>query len=190
MLRKYVIYLSIKETCDTEFSLTYNSFNSAKDNIDNFLSQVFEKRNKKYKQISKEEQEKLKYCKNLEDLFYVRRKNSEAIIYFVSIIPGTFYNGYSIEKYGKIGIAEFIVDESTGEHNNNEIKIKDMHVTNYERGAHVSFVSELKNVLAKRERKPITFEKEFKKDETFVNSLVEGKSKLKSSKNYIHESND
>jgi hypothetical protein len=182
MNRNYVIYFCIKDSCDVEFSLPYNSFNSAKDKIDDFLSVFANKRGKHTKIVSKDEFEKIKLLKRPENYFYVRRKNSEAVVYFVNILSGTFYNTYTIEKYGKVGIAEFLIQNTDKKVNVDEIKIKDMHVTNYERGTHVSFVSELKNVLNKREKKTFDMpaKEEKVKSNAFISALIEGKSKLKS----------
>jgi len=179
MLRKYAIYLSLKETCDVYFSSTYSSFNEAKNHIDSFLENYAKKRGKKTIMVSKEELEKLKHQKTFEDCLYIRRKNSEAVVYYVNILEGRFYNSYSIEKFGKVGVNEFTFSQDTNLTIDEE-KTADLHVTNYERGTHVSFVSELKNVL--NNRKNITFEilkEEKKEDNPFISSLVEGKGKLK-----------
>ena len=177
MLRKYVIYFSLKETCDVYFSPMYSSFNEAKNNIDSFLENFAKKRGKKTINVSKEELEKLN--KKSEDCFYVRRKNSEAIVYNVNVSSGYFINSYTVEKYGRVNINEFTLSEKEPL---DEEKTADLHVTNYERGTHVSFVSELKNVLHNRE-KNVEFqilkpEKE-QEENPFILSLIEGKSKLK-----------
>jgi hypothetical protein len=210
MLQKYIIYFTIKETCDVYFSQPYSTFNKAKDNIDKFLEDHAKNRGKKVINLSKEELEKLKLSKKPEDCFYVRRKNSEAIVYNIVTSYGTFYNSYSVEKFGKINITEILFkkenvcngksdkNEDKSEDNEDkeenfipEDKIADLHVTNYERGAHVSFVSELKNVLNSRKLKDIKIkpendtkeekEKDIKnnKESPFIASLIEGKIKLR-----------
>ena len=183
----YVIYFCVKNSCDVEFGIPHMQYSSAKEGIDDFLSKYAEKRGKKLKYVGKEEFEKIKLLKRPEDCFYIRKKNSEAVVYNVNISIGTIYNSYSIEKYGKIGIAEFpcqnnVVLSAKSPECNEEIKIKDMHVTNYERGAHVSFVTELKSVLSKRTPSQNV---EIEKKEVspcsndFISSLIEGKKKLK-----------
>jgi len=187
MNRNYVIYFCMKESCDVEFSLPYDSFNSAKNKIEEFITEFSKRRGKTVKFVSKDEFEKIKTMKRPEICLYVRKKNSEAIVYGVNVSTGTFYNTYSIEKYGKIGIAEFFTQiENTVNKDKNE-KIKDMHVTNYERGAHVSFVSELKNVLSKRDKSsiieiPSTIPEKNIQHQKFINDLIEGKKKLKTNK--------
>ena len=181
MLQKYIIYFSLRESCDVHFSQMFSSFNMAKQNIDSFLEDFAKKRGKKVVNVSKEELEKMKTCKKPEDCFYVRRKNSEAIVYKVNISQGTFYNSYYLEKYGKLNINEFIF------HQKEEVipqeKITELYVTNQERGAHISFLSELKDVINKRENKQVKFQidnvvKE-KTDTEFILSLKEGKKNLK-----------
>lgn len=177
MLRKYVIYFGLKETCDVYFSSMYSSFNEAKNNIDNFLENYAKKRGKKIINVSKEELEKIKLNKRPEDCFYVRRKNSEAIIYYVNILSGTFYNSYYIEKYGKVNINEFTLSEKGPI---DEQKTVESHVTNYERGTHVSFVSELKSVLQNRQKNfEIEILKKEQEENPFILSLSNGKSSLR-----------
>ena len=183
MLQKYIIYFSLRESCDVYFSQMYSTFNSAKENIDVFLENYAEKRGKKIIITSKEELESLKLSKKCEDCFYVRRKNSEAIVYNVNVSQGTFYNSYSIEKYGKVNINEFIFYQNKEEVIPEE-KVADLYVTNHERGTHVSFLSELKDVINKREKKEVTFEigeslKKEKTDSDFIKSLKEGKKSLR-----------
>lgn len=186
MNRNYLIYFCMKETCDVEFSLPYNSFNSAKDGMENFLNEFSKKRGKNIKFVSKEEFEKIRSLKKPEDCFYVRKKNSEAVIYTVNVLQGTFYNSFYIEKYGKVSIGEFFTSiENVIINKEKNEKIKDMHVTNYERGAHVSFVTELKNVLGKRDNSsiievPANIPKENVQHQAFISALMEGKKKLKS----------
>jgi len=180
MLQKYIIYFTLKDTCDVIFSPMFSSFNSAKDGIKNFIHTYAEDRGKKVIMISKEELEKLKMSKKPEDCIYIRKKNSQAIVYGVNISEGRIYNSYSLEKLGKVGINEFMFPvEQKAEIN--ETKLYDAHVTNYERGTHVSFLSELKNVLTKREEKEfveVSTEKEFGEN-PFISSLIAGKKTLK-----------
>ena len=181
MLQKYIIYFSLKESCDVYFSPMYSSFNKAKQEIDNFLKDFAKKRGKKVIIVSKDELEKLKVSKKPEDCFYVRRKNSQAVVYNVNISQGAFYNSYSIEKYGKINVNEFIFQTNKEEKVISEEKIADLYVTNQERGTHISFLSELKDVINKREKKEVNFHIEPKeKDESkFILSLKEGKKTLR-----------
>lgn len=173
MLQKYVVYFTLKD-CDIYFSSVYSTFNEAKNNIDSFIDNFAKERGKRVIMVTKEELEKLK---PVENCLYVRRKKSEAVIYKLNVSTGTFYNSYKLIKMGKVGINEFVfkLNESVTEN-----KIVESHVTNYERGAHVSFVSELKDVLNRREKKPfkiVTREKD--NNNAFINSLIEGKKKLK-----------
>jgi len=180
MLQKYIIYFSLKESCDVYFSPMYSSFNNARERIDDFLENYAKKRGKKLINVTKEELEKLKLTKKPENCFYVRRKNSEAIVYHVNISEGTFYNSYSIEKFGKVNINEFLFQQK--EETIPEEKVTELYVTNHERGAHVSFLSELKDVINKRENKNLNFDltnKNEKQDTPFVLSLKEGKQKLR-----------
>ena len=180
MLQKYIIYFSLKESCDVYFSPMYSSFNIAREQIDDFLENYAKKRGKKLINVTKEELEKLKLTKKPENCFYVRRKNSETIVYHVNISEGTFYNSYSIEKFGKVNINEFLFQQK--EESIPEEKVTELYVTNHERGAHVSFLSELKDVINKRENKKVNFDltnKNEKQDTPFVLSLKEGKQKLR-----------
>lgn len=181
MLQKYVIYFSLKDTCDVTFSPMFSSFNSAKESIKTFVDKYANDRGKKTIVVSKEELEKLKSVKIPEDCLYVRRKNSEAIVYHVSVSTGRIYNSYSLEKLGKVGITEFIIPFQKDEPVINETKLYDTHVTNYERGTHVSFVSELKNVLLNRQKNKFSenINKKEKEQNPFILSLIEGKTKLK-----------
>jgi hypothetical protein len=188
MNRNYVIYFCMKETCDVEFSLPYNSFNSAKDKIDEFLSEFCKKRGKTVKFVSKDEFEKIRLLKRPDDCLYVRRKNSEAVVYNVNVLTGTFYNTYNIEKYGKVGISEFFTQlQGNMDKVETETKMKDIHVTNYERGAHVSFVNELKNALIARDKRDKNIEVsgvsnnilKSSEQQAFISSLINGKLKLK-----------
>ena len=180
MLQKYIIYFSLKDTCDVIFSPMFSSFNSAKEGIKNFIHTYAEDRGKKLVMVSKEELEKLKTTKKPEDCIYIRKKNSQAVVYGVCVCEGRIYNSYSIEKLGKVGITEFMFPvEQKAEIN--ETKLYDAHVTNYERGTHVSFLSELKNVLTSREEKEfveVSTEKEVEEN-PFILSLVAGKKTLR-----------
>tara|TARA_R110001599_G_scaffold218081_1_gene416351 strand:+ start:138 stop:716 length:579 start_codon:yes stop_codon:yes gene_type:complete len=176
MLQKYFIYFSLKEECNVYFSSTYSTFNEAKHNIENFLKDYAHTRGKSVIYVTKEELEKVKVP---EKAYYVRRKNSEAIVYNFETNIGRFYNTYTLTKYGKIGINEILFSKEE-----KEISVEktvNLHVTNYERGAHVSFVSELKNVLSKRELTIILPQKkEVEKPENpFITSLKLGKTTLR-----------
>jgi hypothetical protein len=185
MLR-YILYLNLKEEVLFHNEL-FLSFNNAKEEIDSFFDDYAKKRGKKIVFLSKEELEKLKLVKKPEDFFYIRKKQSEATIYSRITIPGTFYNSYSIEKYGNIGINEFLIRKADEIQNVQNIKdIKELHITNHERGSHVSLISELKKVLSKRDSpKEIKEIKDIKeKDDSFVKALEEGKTKLRSIQQY------
>jgi len=180
MLQKYIIYFSLKDTCDVIFSPIYSSFNSAKTGIKSFIDSYAQDRGKKTVLISKEELEKLKCSKKPEDCFYIRKKNSEAIVYHVVVSEGRIYNSYKIEKLGKVGITEMMIQVQEKQEIN-ETKLYDAHVTNYERGTHVSFLSELKNVLTNRSEKEfveVSMDKECEEN-PFIISLLEGKKILK-----------
>lgn len=176
MLQKYFLYFSLKEECNVYFSSTYSTFNEAKHNIENFLKDYAHTRGQSVIYVTKEELEKVKVP---EKAYYVRRKNSEAIVYNFETNIGRFYNTYTLTKYGKIGINEILFSKEE-----KEISVEktvNLHVTNYERGAHVSFVSELKNVLSKRELTIILPQKkEVEKSENpFITSLKLGKTTLR-----------
>ena len=111
---------------------------------------------------------------------YVRRKNSEAVVYNFETNLGTFYNTYTLTKYGKIGIHEILFSKEEKEISPE--KTVNLHVTNYERGAHVSFVSELKNVLSKRGTSVILPQKKELEisENPFITSLKLGKTTLRS----------
>jgi hypothetical protein len=181
----YVIYLSLVEDGNVIFSSPFSTFNSAKDNIEIFLNDYGQKIGKKCVSVSKEELEKLKVDKMLEDCFYVRRKNSEATIYYRNVLAGYFRNTFLLNRYGKIGINEFSIPSTVNhsftsliEHRQEEVKKEAVEKMSH--GVHVTFISELKNVLLNRknniaeeiEKKPITVN-------PFVSSLIEGKSRLR-----------
>ena len=176
MLQKYFIYFSTKEECNVYFSSTYPTFNKAKDNIENFLEDYAKTRGKSVIYVTKEELEKVKVPKKA---YYVRRKNSEAVVYNFETNLGTFYNTYTLTKYGKIGIHEILFSKEEKEISPE--KTVNLHVTNYERGAHVSFVSELKNVLSKRESSVILPQKKELEisENPFITSLKLGKTTLR-----------
>ena len=178
----YIIYLSIKEDGNVIFSSPYSSFNSAKQNIESFLNEYAEKRGKKVIYKTKDEFEKLKLVKRPDDVFYVRKKNSEAVIYYRQTVTGTFYNSFIVEKYGRIGINEFSCDEETPNHViQNEVVIqKKEEKETMAHGMHVTFISELKNALNKRKDKEPEFSITPKFiDNPFLDSLVERKNSLK-----------
>lgn len=187
MLQKFVIYFSLKESGDVLFSPIYSSFNHAKDSMNSFLEDYFKRMGKKVFFVTKEEFEK---NKKPENGFYVRKKNSEAVIYRSIVSVGTFYNTYSMEKYGKLGINEFLIPKDNSDLVINNDKIKDLYVTNQERGTHISFLSELKNTIAKRENvNNIQIQKQEKKEkdrmDIFIDALLEGKNKLKTASSEI-----
>lgn len=180
---KFALYLNIREDGNVLFhNELFSSFNVAKEQMENFLDNFAKKRGKKLVEISKQEFEKLKVSRKLEDVWYIRKKNSEIIIYSRNVLSGRFYDSHSIEKFGKVGINEFLVslNDVKNEGKNEDFEIRNLHITNHERGNHVSLVSELKHVLARRERKNIPeIKSQIKFDTKFLEDLVEGKKKLK-----------
>ncbi len=185
----YVIYMNLKEG-SVIFSELFPSFSQAKNNIDNFLLDYGQKLGKPLSFCSKDELEKLKLNKKIEEGFYVRKKDSNAIIYVRNTIAGTFYNTYVLEKHAHLGINEFILPLT----NNPKKEIKDIHITNRERGSHVNVITELKTVLHKK-NKEINRKKDMQEDvnrydnepeieqdkmSIFIRDLTEGKKKLKS----------
>ena len=108
MLTKYQIYLVEKESSDVIFSSLFNSYNSAKENMLDFISDYCKKRNKLYKVVTKEEFEKLKLSNKADANLFVRMKGNEALIYYMHTISGRVYNSYSLEKYERIGINELL----------------------------------------------------------------------------------
>ncbi len=149
--------------------------------MNRLLENLASKNGKKILEISKEEFEKLKILGKYEDVFYVRRKSSEILIYSQNVIEGRIYNTYTLNKFGKIGINEFLVKGENVSEKIEEVEIRNLHVTNHERGNHVSLISELREVLAKKERKNIDIvRKEFLINKSsFIDSLVEGKKTLR-----------
>jgi hypothetical protein len=180
---KFALYLSTREDGNVIFhNELFSSFNVAKKEMDNFLLEITKKRSKKVIEIEKEEFEKLKISGKIEDAFYIRKKNSQILIYSRGILPGRIYNSYGLNKFGKIGINEFLIQtELETQKCVEESKITNLHVTNHERGNHVSLVSELKEVLARREARkiPVKITSQFTFDTSFVEDLIEGKKKLK-----------
>lgn len=177
MQTKYIIYLSLKESCEVEFSSLYNSYNSAKEDMNSFLNSCIEKRGKKIKLVSKEELTKIKLVKHPEDCIYVKRKTSEAVLYSVHTIVGIFYNAYNISKFAKSGITEILIS------NEKEVVILEKNKGDKPKvKSEITFLSELKNILDKRERIEFSFPDTLKKDKCedgFVSSLLEQKALLK-----------
>jgi hypothetical protein len=180
---KFALYLNIKEDGEVLFhNELFSSFNVAKEKMEEFLEEFAKKRGKKVVEITKEDFEKLKNSKKIEDVFYIRKKNSEIIIYSRGVLPGTFYNSYTLEKFGKISVNEFLISsDEEKEPKIEDFEIRNLHITNHERGTHVTLVSELKDVLSKRYNKniPENIGTQTKIDTSFIESLIEGKEKLK-----------
>ena len=208
MFSAYTVYFAYSDTLNVEFSQVYNSFNSAKSSMEAFLEEQLSKIGKKGTYVTKEEFEVVKN-KPVKDSFYIRKKNSEATVFAAITNVGRFYDTYSISKFGKVGITEFncfvkgaskevvVEKEKTKEEEKkaepilelenktvSEIELKELHVTNYERGAHVSFINDLKSRLKARQGKEFVFEKIKNTEEdgmkVFIGKLQEGKSRLKS----------
>ncbi len=132
----------------------YKSFNIAKSDMNEYIERTLGissgisscvNTKKEVKYVTEADFDKIKESKNT-DAYYVVKMTSESIVYKLNTLSGTFYNSYILQKIGKFVISELSVYTNTV--NISETKIKDLHVTNYERGAHVSFVSELKQKLA------------------------------------------
>lgn len=191
MKRFYVIYLSLREDGNVLFSSFFSSFNDAKGNIDYFLKDYLDKRGKSFKIISKEDFEKVKLEKIPEDCIFVRRKNSEATLYYRSTVTGTFYNSYTIERFGKIGINEFSYSEETIKDKEQTFSANNKKIDGIEKlshGVHVNLMSELKSILTKRVKKEENIDtknsliKEDKKEivtSEFVHSLIQRKNTLR-----------
>lgn len=176
MNRFYVIYLCLRDDGNVIFSSPYPSFTKAKENIDSFLNEYADKRSKKVVFLSKDEMEILKTNKKPEDSLFVRKKNSDATVYFRNTLTGTFYNSYSIERYGKVGINEFNISPEV---ENKKVE-KEEGVEKLSHGVHVTFISELKNALSKKlPNKEIKIQPKDKEISPFVTSLVEGKKTLR-----------
>ena len=183
----YVIYLSVKEDATVVFSPIFSSFNKAKENIDIFLKDYAEKRGKSISFLSKEELEKLKLNKKPDDCFYIRKKTTEATVYFRNTLHGTWYNSFSIDRYGKLGINEFNIEYAVSttvtEYKKEEIKKETVEKMSH--GAHVNFISELKDVISKRKNLTQSVLEENskrqleRKENTFITSLIEKKKLLK-----------
>lgn len=178
----YVIYLNLREDGNVIFSSPFFSFNNAKDNIENFLNDYSTKMGKKLIFVSKDEYETLKNSKNIEDCLYVRKKNSEAIIYYRNVLTGYFRNTYLLSRYGNIGINEFNIphqDNSSFNLQESKKEIKKETVEKKSHGVHVTFISELKNVLSKRNNPLVETKQKSEILNPFVLSLIERKNSLK-----------
>ena len=144
-----ISYVNIN-TLDVKFSDQYKSFNIAKTKFDSFIENILQDKTIKY--ICDTDLEKLRENKKNPDCHYIIKMTSESVIYNITTLTGTFYNTYLLQKIGKFNICEFTFQTSENSLNSlnylPEAKIKDLHVTNYERGTHVSFVSELKEKLS------------------------------------------
>lgn len=190
MFNVYVLYLSLNNG-DVNFSKTYSSFNKAKDKIDDFINNFFTKRGKKLVYVDKDQLENIKKTVKKDDQnLYIKRKKSEATIYGLNVSVGTVYNSYSLEKKGQLGIRELSVKVPSFYLNEEEIEESDsddfdlVHVSkvgNYEHGAHVNFISELKSVLSNRVHEKIEIPKSYidnSKMDNFISDLVNGKKGL------------
>ena len=176
MKRFYVIYLALLDDGNVLFSDPFPTFNHARDSISTFLNEHGKQICKKVVDVSKDDFAQLKKVKQPEDCIYVRKNSS---LYYRKTHPGTIYNSYSIERYGKVGVTEFNISE-----NDNLVVEESKKVESVEKlshGVHVTFISELKDTLNRRTPRSCTFKKPPppKRSNPFIRSLVEGKTRLK-----------
>jgi hypothetical protein len=183
----YIVYLNLREDGNVIFSSPFSSFNNAKENIETFLNDYAGKIGKKCIFISKEDLEKYKNSKTLEDCLYVRKKNSEATIYCRNVLTGYFRNTHLLCRYGNIGINEINIPDCVP---NNKVsfveqkkeEVKKETVEKMSHGVHVTFISELKNALINRRNNidnVVKVEEKGKAVNPFVTSLIERKESLK-----------
>ena len=105
-MRGYLIYLCRSDSCEVKFSHVYDSYGEAKWGLDEFVTKWSEKEGKTMKIVTKPELEKIKLLRKPENIFYVKKKVAENVLYKVVTIPGRIYNSYRIEKFGKVNIEE------------------------------------------------------------------------------------
>lgn len=179
----YVVYLTTDK--DVIFSQPYSSFTVAKENIETFLNSTLN--TKKVTIVSKDDLEKIKANKLPEDLFYVRKKISQATVYFRNTLTGRIYNSYSIEKYAKLNIQEFNVAETPVEP---IYERKKETIEKMSHGGHVAFISELKDKVNKFQQRSVPSidnlgsnncvkQLSVSKANLFVESLIQRKQTLK-----------
>lgn len=190
MFNAYVIYMSMKNSGDVNFSATYPSFNKAKSKIDAFLEDFALNRGKTLVEVDKKELEKIRASPKKNDKnIYVKKKKSAATLFHIVTIPGRLYNTYELQKLNQVGISEFSVkvppmylpsdeEEETEESYEFTPVTK---ITNHEHGSHVSVISELKSVLRNRKVKNVKIPKseiDNSKMENFIHDLIKGKEML------------
>jgi hypothetical protein len=137
-----------------------------------FLEGWAKKQEKVLKIVSKDELNKLKTVRKPENHFYVKKKVAESILYKVVTIPGTFYNSYRIEKFGKVNIEEISHDKiQMGD----KVKMESKSILDT-----TPLLDELKDVLSKRP--PCHFSlvsSSQKRSNDFVNALIKQKELLR-----------
>lgn len=109
MLNQYVLYLTDRNSGDVILSRAFSSFGLAKDNIDDFLKSSADKLGKKLQIVSKDVLGNLKSDSKPGDFLYAVKKENSVTLFHRITCRGRFFNSYSIEKYGKIGINEFSI---------------------------------------------------------------------------------
>lgn len=201
MLNIHLIYVSSLETGDVEISRKiHTSFIGAVEDIDNVIQKYItdKKLENNFKILSKEEFDNKKLIKDTSLLaggYCFRKKKSSVNIYKKIVIEGKLWNGYKIEKIGKMGIISDIsipVDNKLLQfvQSDNLKEVKDELVinldqpkpSNYEHGKHVSFIQELKDRLDKRRNSIMNIEVPEKSEiveNKFAKSLTESKNNLK-----------
>lgn len=187
MTNRYILYLTNLNECDTVFSPSYCSLNTAKENMDAFLAKHAEKRGKRIEYISKEQFEVLKVSKKLDDFLYIKKKGNEATLYHRQTYVGRIYNTFSLEKYGKLAITEIALSNDSNESvesiklpQEQKKNIKDVAISQH--GRHVSFIAELKTVIANKKNKvmkPVVVNKQKVEPVDFVLNLLQGKVNLR-----------
>jgi len=185
----------------------------AVEDIDNVIQKYITDRKVTSHQIlSKEEFDSKKLIKDptlLGGGYCFRKKKSSVNIYKKTVIEGKIWNGYKIDKVGKIGVLseisipiddkllplitheklnkiEIIKNEKNYEEKV-EIRTEPIILSqpapgNYQHGQHVSFIQELKDKLERRRNSIMNIESPKKTklvENTFTDSLFLGKNKLK-----------
>lgn len=180
VMRGYLIYLCRNDSCEVIFSHVYDSYGEAKGGLDEFVKNWSEKEGKTMKIVNKPELEKIKLLRKPENLFYVKKKVAENVLYKVVTIPGRIYNSYRIEKFGKVNIEEISNAprelKAEGATSNNEKTLFGLPFQDRS-----PLLDELKAVVSKRGPSRFSLVSKVREpnDTTFVDALIARKLELK-----------
>lgn len=175
-MRGYLIYLCRSDSCEVKFSHVYDTYNAAKWGFDDFVSKWAEKEGKTIKIVNKTELEKIKLKRKPENVYYVKKKVAENVLYKVVTNPGMIYNSYRIEKFGKVNIEEISYETVKTQDLSNPNKVL-LGLPYQDRSP---LLDELKSVLSKRTHYfTLPGKSRGKNDEGFLNALIQKKLELK-----------